>query len=84
MSFSQFKAAIAVCAAAAAALVGPLAAQQPRTLKMQSSFPKFSATPGSVRRPAPSSVGQHNAEIYGELLGLGATELEAMANQGII
>ena len=53
-------------------------------LKMQSSFPKFSATPGSVRRPAPSSVGQHNAEIYGELLGLGATELEAMANQGII
>ena len=39
-------------------------------LKMQSSFPKFSATPGTVRRPAPVRVGQHNAEIYGELLGL--------------
>ncbi|RJT24529.1 CoA transferase [Chakrabartia godavariana] len=53
-------------------------------LKMQSSFPKFSATPGSVRRPAPSRVGQHNAEIYGELLGLEAAELAAMADQGII
>ncbi len=53
-------------------------------LKMQSSFPKFSATPGSVRRPAPSRVGQHNAEIYGELLGLEAAELAAMADKGII
>ena len=53
-------------------------------LKMQSSFPKLSATPGSVRRPAPSKVGQHNAEIYGELLGLEAAELAAMADQGII
>ncbi len=53
-------------------------------LKMQSSFPKFSATPGSVRRPAPSTVGQHNAEIYGELLGLGAAELAAMAEKGVI
>lgn len=53
-------------------------------LKMQSSFPKFSATPGTVRRPAPSIVGQHNAEVYGELLGLGAADLEALAAQGAI
>jgi crotonobetainyl-CoA:carnitine CoA-transferase CaiB-like acyl-CoA transferase len=53
-------------------------------LKMQSSFPKFSATPGSVRRPAPSKVGQHNAEIYGDLLGIGAAELAAMAEKGVI
>ena len=53
-------------------------------LKMQSSFPKLSATPGSVRRPAPSVVGQHNAEVYGELLGLGEAELAAMAQQGVI
>ena len=53
-------------------------------LKMQSSFPKLSATPGSVRRPAPSKVGQHNAEVYGELLGLGEAELAQMAEQGVI
>ena len=51
---------------------------------MQSSFPKFSATPGSVRRPAPSTVGQHNAEIYGELLGISADELADMAAKGVI
>ena len=53
-------------------------------LKMQSTFPRFSATPGSVRRPAPSVVGQHNAEIYGELLGLSAEDLAGMAEKGVI
>lgn len=53
-------------------------------LKMQGAFPKFSATPSGVRRPAPARVGQHNAEVYGELLGIGTDELAAMAAAGVV
>ncbi|MNL09190.1 Bile acid-CoA hydrolase [compost metagenome] len=36
---------------------------------MQGVFPKLSATPGSVRRPAPLEVGQDTAEILSRWLG---------------
>jgi crotonobetainyl-CoA:carnitine CoA-transferase CaiB-like acyl-CoA transferase len=53
-------------------------------LKMQNAFPKLSATPSGVRSPAPSVVGQHNAEIYGELLGMSGTELDGLKAAGVI
>lgn len=36
---------------------------------MQGVFPKLSATPGSIRRPAPQSIGQDTAEILERWLG---------------
>ena len=51
---------------------------------MQGTFPRLSETPGSIRRPAPSIVGQHNAEVYGNLLGLDAEELAQLKAAGAI
>ena len=53
-------------------------------LKMQGAFPKFSATPSGVRSPAPSIVGQHNAEIYGRLLGMSEDDLSDLQAVGAI
>ncbi len=53
-------------------------------LKMQGAFPKLSATPSSVRSPAPSLVGQHNEEIYRGLLGLGIEDMAALQTIGAI
>jgi formyl-CoA transferase len=53
-------------------------------LKMQGAFPKLSATPSGVRSPAPSVVGQHNAEVYGQLLGMSGQEIEGLKAAGAI
>ena len=48
-------------------------------LKMQNAFPKLSRTPSGVRRPAPANPGQHNAEVFAELLGYGDAQLQELA-----
>jgi crotonobetainyl-CoA:carnitine CoA-transferase CaiB-like acyl-CoA transferase len=53
-------------------------------LKMQNVFPKLSDTPSSVRTAAPSEIGQHNAEVYGSLLGLDEQHLSELAAKGVI
>jgi len=54
------------------------------TLKMQNAFPKMSGTPSSVRSPAPVRIGQHNDEIYGDLLGFSDAEMTALKDAGAI
>ena len=53
------------------------------SIKMQNVFPKLSATPGSVRTPAPRTPGQDNAEVYGAL-GVTDAEMAALREKGVI
>jgi formyl-CoA transferase len=52
-------------------------------LKMQNVAPKLSGTPGSVRSPAPE-LGQHNEEIYLDLVGLSLQEFDDNVGEGVI
>jgi formyl-CoA transferase len=52
-------------------------------LRMQNVAPKLSVTPGSVRTPGPE-LGQHNDEIYGELLNFSAERIAELKSEGII
>jgi crotonobetainyl-CoA:carnitine CoA-transferase CaiB-like acyl-CoA transferase len=52
-------------------------------LTMAGPAPLLSATPGRVRWSG-AGVGEHNAEVYGEWLGLGADELARLREGGVI
>jgi len=47
-------------------------------------IPVLSETPGSVRNAGPAQPGQHNDEVYGDLLGLTADEIADLEYQGVL
>ena len=53
-------------------------------LKMQNVVPRLSGTPGGVRTIAPQSVGEHNAEVLGGLLGMSDAEIDGLKSRGVI
>ena len=52
-------------------------------VQMQSVTPRLSETPGKVRSSSPG-LGEHNQEVWGELLGLTEEELENLGKEGVI
>jgi formyl-CoA transferase len=53
-------------------------------LKMQNIFPKMSKTQGEIRWVGNTTLGAHNEEVYGEILGLSDEELAALREKSII
>ena len=51
-------------------------------LRMQNVAPRLSASPSSIRTPAPE-LGQHNDDVYGGLLGLDAAAAQRFARVGV-
>lgn len=54
------------------------------TFAMQNSFPKLSDTPSSIRTLAPQTIGEHNAEVYGALLGLDEAAIAELQAAGAV
>jgi crotonobetainyl-CoA:carnitine CoA-transferase CaiB-like acyl-CoA transferase len=52
-------------------------------LKMQNAIPKLSETPGSVRWAGPE-LGEHNQEVYGDLLGFSDEKIKELKDSGNI
>jgi crotonobetainyl-CoA:carnitine CoA-transferase CaiB-like acyl-CoA transferase len=52
-------------------------------LRLPAPVPRLSRTPATPPAPAPEP-GEHNAVVYGELLGLGAADLEALRAEGVV
>ena len=53
-------------------------------VRMQNVVPKLSRTPGKIRWPGPTRMGQHNEEIYCGKLGLPQARLAELKEKGVI
>ncbi|MFZ4685309.1 MAG: CoA transferase, partial [Hyphomonadaceae bacterium] len=53
-------------------------------IPMPNVMPKLSETPGSIRRPAPDTVGQHTDEVLTEVLGLDSVAITALREAAVI
>ena len=52
------------------------------TLKLDGVLPKFSKTPGEVRRAA-HTIGEHNEYVFGEILGLSSKHMKKYQEDGV-
>ena len=53
-------------------------------LKMQNVVPRLSDTPSSIRSIAPQTVGEHNVEVLGGLLGMSKAKIAALQTRAVI
>jgi crotonobetainyl-CoA:carnitine CoA-transferase CaiB-like acyl-CoA transferase len=52
-------------------------------MTVQAPVPRFSGTTGRVGHLGPR-IGENNAEVYGELLGLGGSDIENLHARGVL
>ena len=52
-------------------------------LAMQNVAPKLSSTPGAVRTAGPE-LGEHNAAVFADILGMDEATLTDLAERGIV
>ncbi|WP_135453369.1 CoA transferase [Mycobacterium sp. DL99] len=55
-----------------------------RTVKGPGVVPVLSASPGTIRNAGSARPGQHNDEVYGDLLGRSAQDLETLRAEGVL
>jgi crotonobetainyl-CoA:carnitine CoA-transferase CaiB-like acyl-CoA transferase len=61
----------------------PVEDRRAGTVTMLAPWIRFGATPASITTSAPE-IGEHNDEVYGELLGIDDAELERLRAEGVI
>lgn len=53
-------------------------------MKMPGFVPRLTETPGELRWTGPASPGEHNTEVFGNMLGLSNRKIESLNSEGII